>query len=100
MEYVYKTLNSKKIYRVIVNNGDVVYTPPGEIHKMIFLKDSVFVAMTTEKRDQKLYEQDTVRVNLWNQNRKSGKLSDVVSAMIQIFPEFFPWDNHRSLMRL
>jgi len=35
-------------------------------HSMKFLKDTVFFAYTTEKRNQKNYEKDTVRVDVFN----------------------------------
>lgn len=66
MEYIYKDLNTKtKRKRVmIVKVGETVCTPPMTMHAMKFLEDSVFVALTTESRDQKKYERDTVRVKL------------------------------------
>ncbi len=66
MEYAYQDLKSKnkKKQSVIVEKGDVVCTPPMTIHAMRFLEDSVFLALTTEERDQKKYEKDTVRIKL------------------------------------
>lgn len=53
--------NSKKT-SVILKPGDVVLSKPGFAHAMDFLEDSIFLAFTTEKRDQKKYEKDTVRL--------------------------------------
>lgn len=66
MEYSYQDLKSKvkKKKTVIVNKGDIVHTPPMTIHAMRFLENSVFLAITTEARDQKEYEKDTVRIKL------------------------------------
>lgn len=66
MEYVYKDVNSKhaKEHKVIIKKGEIVETPPMIIHAMRFLEDSIFIALTTEARDQKKYEKDTVRVKL------------------------------------
>lgn len=65
MEYTYKELKKgARKHRVIVREGEVVETPPNTIHAMKFLEDSAFLALTTEERDQKKYEKDTVRVKL------------------------------------
>lgn len=49
---------------VILKSGDLLYTPPMVGHVMEFLEESVFLALTTEKRNQKAYESDTVRIDL------------------------------------
>ncbi len=64
MEYTYRDAGSKENKSVIVNKGEVVYSPQMTIHAMRFLVNSVFLALTTEKRDKKLYENDTVRVDI------------------------------------
>ncbi len=66
MEYTYQDLKSKNArkHSVVVRKGEVIWTPPMTMHAMRFLKDSVFLAITTEQRDQKKYEKDTVRVKL------------------------------------
>lgn len=53
-----------KVTSVIMKKGDLVLSSPGVIHAMEAVEDSVFWAFTTEKRDQKSYEQDTVRVKI------------------------------------
>ena len=49
---------------VILEAGDMVYSPPMVIHAMNFLEDSSFLALATESRHQSAYEEDTVRVKL------------------------------------
>lgn len=44
--------------------GDMVYTPTGEPHVFIFEEDSVFIALATEARDQKTYENDITRITV------------------------------------
>lgn len=65
MEYHEKglTKNAKK-EKVVVNTGEVIYTPPLKIHAMKFLEDSVFIALTTESRKREKYEKDLVRIKL------------------------------------
>lgn len=66
MEYTYQDMSDKnsKKKTVIVKAGEVVQTPPMTKHAMKFLVPSVFIALTTEPRDQKNYEKDTMRVKL------------------------------------
>ena len=66
MRYTVKDLSKKRARKqwVILNPGDLVYTPAMTAHAMEFLEDSVFLALTTQKRDQKHYEDDTVRIAL------------------------------------
>lgn len=66
MDYIYKDLKKKNgaFESVIVKKGDIVITPPMEAHAMRFRQDSIFLALTTEPRDQNAYEGDTVRIEL------------------------------------
>jgi len=53
-----------KVVSVILKSGDIVLSSPGVIHAMQALENTIFWAFTTEKRDQKSYEKDTVRVKI------------------------------------
>ncbi|MEK7502006.1 MAG: cupin domain-containing protein [Patescibacteria group bacterium] len=66
MEYTYQDVKAKnaKKHKIIVKKGEIVESPPMTIHAMRFLEDSSFIALTTESRDRKKYEKDTVRVKL------------------------------------
>ncbi len=66
MNYVYQVLNKKgtKKRSIIVKEGEIVHTPPMVGHAMIFLEDSMFLALTTEQRNQSSYETDTKRIAL------------------------------------
>ena len=64
MEYYEKPVKGCKIKKTILGPGDMVYTPPMMIHTTKFLKDSVFFAFSIRSRNQKNYEQDTVRIKL------------------------------------
>jgi quercetin dioxygenase-like cupin family protein len=66
IEYSYINLNAKtkKKRSIIVNTGEVICTTPMILHAMKYLEDTEFLVLTTEKRDQKKYEKDTVRVKL------------------------------------
>lgn len=64
MEYFYKTKQEGRIKKITVNKGEVIFTPPNEIHAMKFLEDSLFLALATENRSKENYEKDTVRIEL------------------------------------
>lgn len=49
---------------VILEPGDLVLSKPMVAHSMEFLEDTVFLAFTTEPRQQEKYEADTVRIKL------------------------------------
>lgn len=66
MKYFYRDAKKKgaPTKNLVVKAGDIIYTPPMEDHAMKFLEDSAFLALTTEKRSQKSYEKDLIRVKL------------------------------------
>lgn len=49
---------------VILEPGDLVLSSPMMAHSMEFLEDTVFLAFTTEAREQEKYEEDTVRIKI------------------------------------
>ena len=63
-EYTEKGIDDSNIESQVIESGDLVITPAKRIHAMKFLEDSVIIVLTTEPRDQKMYEKDTVRVKL------------------------------------
>ena len=68
-EYDPRKKNPKITY-IMLKSGDVVLSRPMIAHTTIFLEDSVILAFTTEKRDQKRYEKDTVRVDYFQKKSK------------------------------
>ena len=62
--------STSKIESVILGPGDIVLTPANVAHSDVFLEDSVIMAFTTENRDQKDYEKDTVRVEFFKKPSK------------------------------
>jgi dTDP-4-dehydrorhamnose 3,5-epimerase-like enzyme len=58
------TKKNARVFSVILKSGDLVYSKPGMAHAMEAIIDTVFLAITTEKRDQRSYETDLVRINI------------------------------------
>ena len=68
MKYYYSKINNIKIRTKILNPGDIVFTPPLEIHTTKFLLNSKILVVSMYKRSKKFYESDTIRYELikWN----------------------------------
>ena len=65
IEYYYRNVGNKnKPKKIIIKEGEMVWTPPYEEHATLFLKNTVLIAMSRNVRDQKTYEEDTIRVKL------------------------------------
>lgn len=65
IEYFYREVNSsKKADLIIAETGNMIFTPPLVEHCMKFPKDTLFLTLSRNPRDQDTYEADVVRVNL------------------------------------
>lgn len=69
--YSEKNMNKKsaKLESVILKPGDIVLSRPGVAHCMEFLEDTVFLAFTTERRQQDKYEEDIIRIKITGNGR-------------------------------
>ena len=64
IEYIHRPTGSKKKPEtIIVNTGEMVFTPPMIDHAMKFPVDTVFLTLSRNPRDQETYEADVVRVD-------------------------------------
>lgn len=65
VKYSEKNLNKKysRIESVIMGPGDMILSNQLVWHSTEFLKDSVILAFATEHRNQKNYENDTIRIS-------------------------------------
>jgi len=57
---------------LLVQEGQMVFTPPLVEHAVEFLQDSVLLNITGKPRDQGSYEGDLVRVELYKPTGKAG----------------------------
>ena len=64
MEYFFKKNN--KIFYIKLKKGDLVFTPPKELHATYFPIKTKLIVSSGFPRDQETYENDTVRVNFIN----------------------------------
>lgn len=65
-EYSEKPAKKKSapIETITMNPGDLVLSRPNIIHAVKFTKNSVLYAFTTETRNRKHYEKDTIRITI------------------------------------
>ena len=61
-EIMYFWEDDHKQKSIIIKPGELFYTPPKTPHKMLFLKESIFVAVAALSRTQENYEKDTTRL--------------------------------------
>lgn len=66
MDYTYRDMRKRNVHKrtIRVHEGQIVVSPPMVAHAMEFIEDSVFLALTTQKRNRTSYEKDTVRMSL------------------------------------
>jgi len=63
MKYFWKNeFEASETNSVVVKTGEMVYTPKKSPHKMQFLEDSIFIAVSRLSRVQENYEVDTKRL--------------------------------------
>jgi len=62
-EYYYRPTGSGAApQRVLLNKGDLIFTPPMEDHTTVFPQDCELLVMSRNPRDQQAYESDVVRI--------------------------------------
>jgi len=65
IEYIYRLTGSKgEPETLLINEGEMVFTPPMIDHGMKFTVDTVFLTLSRNSRDQLSYESDVVRVDM------------------------------------
>lgn len=65
MEYYHRPAGSKeRPERLLVRAGQMVFTPPGWEHAMLFPEDADFLVLSRNPRSQAAYEADVVRVEV------------------------------------
>lgn len=62
MLYSWKSLDSSDQGEIEISAGSLFYTPKRTVHRMKFLHESTFIAVSKLNRNQENYESDTKRV--------------------------------------
>ena len=66
IDYFYKNLSDEYVNYIAVNPGENIFTPNREIHATYFPVETKLIVSSGFPRDQKTYEEDTVRVKFLN----------------------------------
>jgi len=65
IEYYHRPVGSTEQPQcILVKAGELFFTPPMVEHAMVFPEDTKFLTLSRNKRDQKAYEEDLIRVEL------------------------------------
>ena len=70
-EYYFKKTNSdEKIKKKIVKIGELLFTGPVVDHAMFYTEETKIIVLSKNPRDQKTYEEDTVRIDFMNKENR------------------------------
>ena len=70
-EYYFRKTNTKdEIQKKIVKDGQLLFTGPMIDHAMLYTKETKILVVSKNPRDQKTYEEDTVRIDFMNDNNR------------------------------
>ncbi len=62
MEYYERSINEEFVGKpLIVNAGEMIFTPPLKVHKTVFLDDTTMISFSKRNRDHDSHEEDLVR---------------------------------------
>ena len=65
IEYFHRRTGSKKEpVKIVVKQGQMVFTPPMVDHAMKFHEETIFLTLSRNPRDQETYEKDVIRINM------------------------------------
>ena len=68
--YFRKTDSQDKIKKIVVKKDQLLFTGPLVDHAMLYTKETKILVLSKNPRDQKTYEEDTVRIDFMNDNNK------------------------------
>ena len=68
--YFRKTKSDENIKKKIVNQGQLLFTGPMIDHAMLYTTETEILVLSKNPRDQKTYEEDTVRIDFMNHNNR------------------------------
>ena len=68
--YCRKTNSNEKTQKKIVKKGDLLFTGPMVDHAMLYTEKTQIICLSKNPRDQKTYEEDTVRIDFMNDKNR------------------------------
>ena len=70
MSIILKNKISGQDYKKIVNKNDLLFTGQLVDHAMFYTKETKILVLSKNPRDQKTYEEDTVRIDFMNNDNR------------------------------
>ena len=68
--YFRKTDNNEDTKKKIVTQGQLLFTGPMIDHAMLYTKETEILVVSKNPRDQKTYEEDTVRIDFMDHSKR------------------------------
>ena len=68
--YFRKTNSNENIKKKIVTEGQLLFTGPMIDHAMLYTKETEILVVSKNPRDQKTYEEDTVRIDFMSHKNR------------------------------
>ena len=68
--YFRKTNSNEKIEKKIVKKDDLLFTGPMIDHAMLYTEETEIIVLSKNPRDQKTYEEDTVRIKFMDHSNR------------------------------
>ena len=68
--YFRKTGDKKKQKKIVIKKNDLLFTGPKVDHAMLYTKKTCILVLSKNPRDQKTYENDTVRIDFMSNKNK------------------------------
>ena len=68
--YFRKTDSQDKIKKIVVKKDQLLFTGPLVDHAMLYTEETKILVLSKNPRDQKTYEEDTVRIDFMNDNNR------------------------------
>ena len=68
--YFKKTHTDEKVQKKIIRKGELLFTGPFIDHAMLYIEETEIIVLSKNPRDQKTYEEDTVRIDFMNDNNR------------------------------
>ena len=69
-KYFNQTDNNEDTKKKIVTEGQLLFTGPMIDHAMLYTKETEILVVSKNPRDQKTYEEDTVRIDFMDHSRR------------------------------
>ncbi len=68
--YFKKTSSLENVKKKVIKKGELLFTGPEIDHAMFYTEETEILVMSKNPRDQKTYEEDTVRINFMNDENR------------------------------